>query len=41
MLILAMAMLTLPMVAQARNNALYPPGIGFNPLVDYDLPNWS
>jgi FtsP/CotA-like multicopper oxidase with cupredoxin domain len=55
MLILAIAMMALPMVAaaatlpnspvipylDAATQALYPPGIGWNPYVNYSLPNFA
>jgi FtsP/CotA-like multicopper oxidase with cupredoxin domain len=47
MLTLAIAMLAAPMVVGAVTpppapaNPLYPPGIGFNPVVNYTLPNFA
>jgi FtsP/CotA-like multicopper oxidase with cupredoxin domain len=43
MLVLAIAVIAAPVAAsaQACNPALYPPGIGFNPNVNYCLPNFA
>ncbi|HEY4744881.1 MAG TPA: hypothetical protein VIH45_09510, partial [Desulfuromonadaceae bacterium] len=40
-LLSAMAILFAPMVVAAASNPLYPPGIGFNPAVDYTKANFS